>query len=214
MSDASKVISFFVLPNSTTTTWWLNPREKELAHDRMMVDTVEKQADVSIIKGLKQALRDKYVWIFAVMHHLHTASSGFRSFLPTLLNTLGYDTTTTLGLTCPPYILASAVAYGVGLSSGKFNERTWHVMALKLIAMVGFIIGCASPYTNVATRLLAAFLFVGWTYGVTSLTLGWVGITCGQTKEKRAAALAFINTSASASQVWAPVCFKFPFHEF
>lgn len=140
------------------------------------------------------------------MHHIHTASSGFRNFLPTLLNTLGYDTTTTLALTCPPYILASAVAVGVGLSSGRFNERTWHLTGLKCTAMVGFILGCVSMPNNTAARLVAAFLFVGWTYGVTSLTLGWLGITCGQTKEKRAAALAFVNTFASASQIWAPVC--------
>lgn len=168
-----------------------------------MADTVEKQPDVSILRGLKQTVRDKYVWLFVVMHHLHTATSGFRNFLPTLLNTLGYDRTTTLALTCPPYILASAISYGTGLSSGKFNERTWHITVLKITAVVGFVLGCASM--NVAARLLAAFIFVGGTYGVTSLTLGWVGITCGQNREKRAAALAFVNTAATCSQIWAPV---------
>lgn len=201
------VVSFFTLPDTPKTTWWLSPHEKQLAHDRMIADTVEKQSDVSIYQGLKQALRDKYVWIFAVMHHIHTATSGFRSFLPTLLDTLGYDTTATLALTCPPYILASAVAVGIGLSSGKYNERTWHLTGLKFTAMLGFVLGCASM--NTAARLVAAFLFVGWTYGVTSLTLGWLGVTCGQTKEKRAASLAFVNTFASASQIWAPVRTRF-----
>lgn len=200
-------ISFFTLPNTPKTTWWLAPDEKQLAHDRMIADTVEKESDVPVMQGLKQALKDKYVWIFAIMHHIHTATSGFRSFLPTLLNTLGYDTTTTLGLTCPPYILAGVVAIGLGLSSGKFNERTWHLTGLKFTAMIGFILGCVSM--NTGARLVAAFLFVGWTYGITSLTLGWCGITCGQTKEKRAAALGFVNTCASASQIWAPVCIQF-----
>lgn len=179
-----------------------------MAHERMIADTVEREEDVSIFKGLRQACKDKYVWIFSFEHHVHTATSGFRSFLPTLLNTLGYSRTITLVLTCPPYLLSAAVAIVLGLSSGKFNERTWHLTGLKFTAMVGFILGCVSM--NTAVRLVAAYLFVGWTFGVTSLTFGWVGMTCGQTKEKRAASLAIINTSASISQIWVPVCEETP----
>lgn len=197
-------IAFFTLPDAPDTTWWLSPSERALAHARMVSDTVEKQSDVSMLRGLRQAARDKYVWLFALEHQVHTATSGFRSFLPTLLATLGYGTTVTLVLTCPPYLLAAAVAVTLGLTSGRANERTWHLTGLKLTATLGFVLGCASAAT--AARLVAAFLFVGWTFGVTSLTLGWVGMTCGQTKEKRAAALAMINTSASVSQIWAPVC--------
>ncbi|CAN8101328.1 unnamed protein product [Discula destructiva] len=196
------VLAFFILPNMPSTTWWLSPRERQLAHNRMIADTVEKEADVSMIRGLNQAVRDKYVWILAFMHHIHGATSGFRIFLPTLLDTFGYDTTTTLALTCPPYILASLVAVGTGLSSGNFNERTWHITAVKLTAITGFIMGCATM--NTAARLVSAFLFVGWTYPVQSLHLGWVGITCGQTKEKRAASLAIVNTCATISLIWAP----------
>lgn len=97
----------------------------------------------------------------------------------------------------------------MGLSSGKRNERTWHLTTLKLTSMVGFILGCVT--LNTGARMLAAFLFVGANYGVTSITLGWVGITCAQTKEKRAAALATVNTCASVSQIWAPVS-KIPSH--
>lgn len=74
---------------------------------------------------------------------------------------------------------------------------------LKLTAMMGFILACATM--NTGARLLAAFIFVGANYSVTSITLGWVGITCAQTREKRAAALAMVNTSASISLLWSPV---------
>lgn len=132
-----------------------------------------------------------------------TASSSFRNFLPTLLGTLGYNRTITLVITAPPYLLAAAVAIIVGLSSGKFNERTWHLTGLKCTSMVGFILGCVT--LNTGARMLAAFLFVGANYGVTSITLGWVGMTCAQTREKRAATLATVNMGATLSQIWAPV---------
>lgn len=198
------VIAFFTLPDTPKTTFWLSPSERTLAHERMVADTVEKQSDVSMLKGLKQAARDRHVWIFFLASQIHSATSGFRNFLPTLLNTLGYSRTITLVLTCPPYLLAAAVAIIQGLTSGKFNERTWHLTGSQLMAILGFVLGCAT--TNTAARLAAAFLFVGWTLGSTGLRLGWVGITCGQTKEKRAAALAMINTSASIAQIWSPVC--------
>jgi hypothetical protein len=42
------------------------------------------------------------------------------------------------------------------------------------------------------------------TYAVNSIILGWVGATCGQTREKKATALAIVNTCANASFVWTP----------
>jgi hypothetical protein len=45
------------------------------------------------------------------------------------------------------------------------------------------------------------------TYCVNSIILGWVSATCGQTKEKKASALAIVNTIANASFVWTPVSY-------
>lgn len=44
------------------------------------------------------------------------------------------------------------------------------------------------------------------TYAVNSIILGWVGATCGQTKEKKATSLAIVNTCANVSFIWTPVC--------
>lgn len=198
------VVSLFILPNNPKNTWWLKPKEREMAHARIGRDTVEKVEDVSIIRGLKQVVRDKHVWIFALSHHIHTATSSFRIFLPTLLKTLGFGTTITLVLTCPPYVFAALVSIAAGLTSGKWNERTWHITVLKCFAMAGFAIGCVSM--NTVSRMISAFLFVGATYAPAPITIGWVGITCGQTREKRAAAIAFVNSCASLSLIWTPVC--------
>jgi len=47
-------------------------------------------------------------------------------------------------------------------------------------------------------------VFAIGTYAVNSIILGWVSATCGQTKEKKAAALAIVNTIANASFIWTP----------
>ena len=47
-------------------------------------------------------------------------------------------------------------------------------------------------------------LFVGATYGVNNITLGWVAATLGQTNEKKAAAIAIANTLGNLSFVYTP----------
>lgn len=43
------------------------------------------------------------------------------------METLGYSRTITLVLTCPPYLLAATVGIVIAWTSGRWNERTWHI---------------------------------------------------------------------------------------
>ena len=52
-------------------------------------------------------------------------------------------------------------------------------------------------------------IFAIGTYAVNSIILGWVGATCGQTKEKRAVALSIIVSTSNASFIWTPVSLPF-----
>lgn len=198
----------FFFPNKPATTWWLSPAQKKLAADRIAADTVGKRDDVDLLRGLRECLRDRRVWAFMAAQHLQTATSSFRIFLPTLIGTLGFGRTVTLVLTCPPYILAGVSSILGGLSSGRFNERTWHITVIKLVSIVGFVMACATLNTGV--RYFAAFVFVAATYPVSPLIISWTGITCGQTSEKRAASLAAVNTLSSVSLIWTPVCCPSP----
>ncbi|TID13414.1 major facilitator superfamily transporter [Venturia nashicola] len=196
------ILGMFFLPNTPLTTRWLTEAQRQMAHDRIVRDTVEKKQDVSMMAGLREAALDYRVWLFAASSHIHTATSGFRNFLPTVIKTFGYGTTVTLVLTCPPYLLSCATGIGMAVSSGKYNERTWHIVVFKLIALAGFVIACAT--TNVGARYFATFVFCVGTYGITSVVTAWVASTCSQTKEKRAAALAIVNASSSISFIWNP----------
>lgn len=134
---------------------------------------------------------------------MHIATNGFKNFFPTLVETLQFNETITLVLTCPPYLIAGAISVAWAWSSGHFNERTWHITISKAVALLGFVL-CAATM-NVGARYFGMCVFTIGTYGVNSILLGWVGATSGQTKEKKAAALAIANTSASLSLIWTPV---------
>jgi MFS family permease len=193
----------FTLPDDPLHTRWLTEEERRLAHDRIVRDTVGARHQTSTFKGLKEAARDKKLWLFAFMQHMHLAANGFKNFFPTAVETLGFSTTITLILTCPPYLIAGFVSIFWSYSSGKYNERTWHITIAKAVAVSGFVIGCAT--LNVGARYFAMVVFAIGTYAVNSIILGWVSRTCGQTKEKKASSLAIVNTIANASFIWTPV---------
>lgn len=192
----------FTLPDDPLHTRWLRPEERELAHARIQADTVGNKAGTSTMAGLKEAAKDPRVWLFAFMQHMHLAANGFKNFFPTAVETLGFNQTITLVLTCPPYLIAGFIAILWSASSGKYNERTWHITIAKAIAVFGFVLGCAT--LNTGARYFAMIVFAVGTYAVNSIILGWVGNTCGQTKEKKASALAIVNTIANASFIWTP----------
>ncbi|EAU32489.1 hypothetical protein ATEG_07105 [Aspergillus terreus NIH2624] len=196
------VLSIFTLPDDPRETRWLTPEERALAHSRIVADTVGARHETSTLSGLKEAARDPRLWLFAFMQHMHLAANGFKNFFPTAVETLGFNTTITLVLTCPPYLIAGIISVFWSWSSGRYNERTWHITVAKTIAIVGFVLGCAT--LNVGARYFAMVVFSIGTYAVNSIILGWVSSTCGQTKEKKASALAIVNTIANVSFIWTP----------
>ncbi|KAL4951217.1 major facilitator superfamily domain-containing protein [Aspergillus filifer] len=178
------VLSVFTLPDDPRNTRWLSPEERHLAYERI------------------EAASDPRLWLFAFMQHMHLAANGFKNFFPTAVETLGFSTTITLVLTCPPYLIAGAFSVYWSWNSGRMNERTWHITVAKCIAIFGFILGCAT--LNTGARYFSMIVFAIGTYAVNSIILGWVSSTCGQTNEKKASSLAIVNTIANISFIWTP----------
>ncbi|KAM3548476.1 hypothetical protein ARSEF4850_009389 [Beauveria asiatica] len=196
------IAGYFLLPDFPLTTWWLTQEERDLAYNRMELDTVANKGETSTWKGLEQAAKDPMVWIFCAMAHMHLAANGFKNFFPTVVQTLKFNTTITLVLTCPPYLIAGAITILVSWSSGKMNERTWHITISKAVAVIGFV--CAAATLNTVGRYISMVVFTIGTYGVNSLILGWCGSVCGQTKEKKAVAISMVTMIMNVSFIWTP----------
>lgn len=64
------VVGFFLLPDFTHNTWWLTQEERDLATNRMAIDTVGNKGDTSVWAGFSQAAKDPMVWVFAFMAHM------------------------------------------------------------------------------------------------------------------------------------------------
>lgn len=197
---AVAIAGMFLLADSPLTTRWLTPEQRQLAHDRMVLDTVGLDESKGSRAGFMQAVRDPRLWLLCFIQNCHLASCSFNNFFPTVVGSLGFDDTITLVLTCPPYLVSGFFGYFAGLSSGRFNERTWHITACMSAAIVGFVISCAT--LNVAARYVSCFLFASGAYAVNSMILGWVSATLGSTPEKKAVSLSIVNVIANASYIY------------
>ncbi|KAH7125225.1 major facilitator superfamily domain-containing protein [Dendryphion nanum] len=194
------IIGIWMLPDYPLTTRWLSPEERQLAHDRIVRDTVGLEPSKGARAGFKQAIRDPRLYLLCLMQNMHLSACSFNNFFPTVVGSLGFNRTITLVLTCPPYLISGLFGIIVGLTSGKFNERTWHITICMGAALIGFIISCATM--NVAARYLSCFLFASGAYAVNSVILGWVSATLGQTAEKKAVSLSIVNVMANASYIY------------
>jgi MFS family permease len=194
------MVALYLLPDFPLTTWWLTPEERQLAHDRIARDTMGLEASKGSKAGLMQAIRDPRLYLLALMQNMHLSACSFNNFFPTVVGSLGFSSTITLVLTCPPYLVSGVVGILVGISSGKFNERTWHITVAMGTAMVGFIVSAIT--LNTAARYVSCFLFASGAYAVNSVILGWVSATLGQTQEKKAVSLSIVNVIANASYIY------------
>lgn len=78
------IVGFWMLPDTPSTTRWLLPEERELAHSRMERDQVsDSQGEASAMRGLKQACADPRTWVFCLMQNFHLSACSFNSFFPT-----------------------------------------------------------------------------------------------------------------------------------
>ncbi|KAM0323837.1 hypothetical protein ACHAQA_008415 [Verticillium albo-atrum] len=194
------IVGMFTLADSPLTTRWLTPEQRQLAHDRMVRDTVGLEESRGAKAGFMQAVRDPRLWALCFIQNMHLSACSFNNFFPTVVGSLGFDRTITLVLTCPPYLVSGVFGYLAGMSSGRYNERTWHITFGMSVAIVGFVISCATM--NVPARYISCFLFASGAYSVNSMILGWVSATLGQTQEKKAVSLSIVNVMANASYIY------------
>ncbi|GKU10921.1 unnamed protein product [Fusarium langsethiae] len=200
LSILTAILAFIFLPDHPLTTRWLSEEQRQLAHSRIYTDTTDVREKTSVWVGLRESASDWRTWALCLMYNLHLSSVGFQNFLPSVMETLGYNRTITLVLTCPPYLLAAIVGIVMAWTSGRWNERTMHITVCKCIVMVGFIIAVST--LNLGARMFSIYLFVGFSFGINNIILAWISSTVGQTSEKKAVSLAICNTFGNLAHVY------------
>ncbi|KAI5120277.1 hypothetical protein M0805_005334 [Coniferiporia weirii] len=186
-------LSMWTLPDSPANTRWLSSSERHLAQIRLAEDvgeTDEDHAEDSMWSGLKMAIKDIKVHIFAVMALSLLLGLSFANFFPTLTSTLGFDTTITLLLAAPPWIWTAIFCFLISLHADKTGERFLHTVGPLCGVIVGYIIAVST--FSLGGRYVSLFLMAGGEAAY-SLMLVWVINTITRPPSKRAAAIAIVS---------------------
>ncbi|KAH7380706.1 major facilitator superfamily domain-containing protein [Pyrenochaeta sp. MPI-SDFR-AT-0127] len=204
--------SFFILPDfpgsaTGSARWLLSEEERRVSSLRMSLDSVSSQeTNHSVWYGLKLAVSDYKVWIFALILCSNQSAYGFNYFYPAIVRGFNLGSRTiTLVCTAPPYIIGAVVSYFIAWSSDRRNERGYHICAPMAVAVVGFIVSVS--VLNLAARYCASFFYISGVFGANAAVYSWAAFTVGDTTEKKAAATAIINIVGQFGSIWSPYFF-------
>ena len=105
------------------------------------------------------SVKDWKTWAFAVVYMgCDGPLYAFSLFLPTIVEELGFQSTTANLLSVPPYAAAAIMTIFIGWLADRTNQRGWCNIGVSVIGMVGFsmLLGGTSPGVKYAGTFLGA----------------------------------------------------------
>jgi len=106
-----------------------------------------------------QSVKDWKTLMFAIIYMGADGSLyAFSLFLPTIIQNLGYTSTTANLLSVPPYAVAAVVTVFVGWLADRTQQRGYCNMGASVFGVVGFamLLGSSSPNVQYAGTFLGA----------------------------------------------------------
>ncbi|KAJ5385744.1 major facilitator superfamily domain-containing protein [Penicillium cosmopolitanum] len=169
------VFSFWWLPASPASAWFLNDREKAAAVARALRDGSN---NVDVAFSMKECFMIWKDWKFALWCLLcftyPVAFATTSNFLPQIVQRLGYSVVKTNLWTVAPNAVGFLVLLVVAKSSDYCHERTFHVFAALATSLVGMLILITIDVLNhKAIAYFACFLMAAGSYIPSCLVQSW-----------------------------------------
>ncbi|KAI0834265.1 putative MFS transporter [Hypoxylon sp. FL0890] len=198
----SAICSAFILPNYPGTTKWLTPEERAYAQWRLVKDAGEAdEANASSIKdGVLLAFRDPRLYLFTLLQHASLLSQTFQYFFPSILQTLGYGNIETLLLTAPVWAATFCASLVVTYTSGRYSDRSIHIICLILISVAGNIIVVST--LNIAVRFFGLFLLPMGALLAYQIILAWIANSFPRPLVKRSVVISFANMVGNSANIY------------
>jgi cyanate permease len=153
---------------------FLTPEERLRVYYRLKSDQ-QASADHESFKwtSVKAALKDWKTYTSMSMFMGNGCSLYAVSLsLPTIVNQLGYRTTTAQLLTVPPYAVAAIMTVAISAIADRTKQRGLCTIATSGTGIIGFIL-LMSPVSN-GVKYFALYLAAAAIYPCVPLTISWV----------------------------------------
>ncbi|KAI1442176.1 putative MFS transporter [Annulohypoxylon stygium] len=202
LTIGSAICSTLILPDFPATTRWLSTEERSYAQWRLVKEVGEADAPgaTTIKEGVMLALRDPRLYLFTLLQHASLLTQTFQYFFPTILQTLGYGNIETLLLTAPVWAFTFFSSLIVTYTSGRFKDRSIHIICLIMISCAGNIIAVAT--LNTAGRFFALFLLPLGALPAYQILLAWVANSFPRPLVKRSVVISFTNMIGNTANIY------------
>lgn len=190
------LFSFFMLPNGPETALTLHPEHVEHCISRMQLDANHFETEKVTVKKVVSVLLDLHVWILcAILFTNGVCLFGLAYFSPSIVEALGYSSTTTQLMTVPPYACGLVVTMIVAFIADRYQQRGLCALATSVIALIGAALLLVGR--SMGMRYAALVIFVTGIYSCSPCLISWVpNNSAGYNRRATAIAMGFISTSS------------------
>jgi len=205
-SVVAAMVIFFLMPDyPSTSKRFLTEEESILACNRLAADGIAMaqgagREPIPHWTAFKMTVSDWRVWAQCLLFVLVTGSQTMQYFIPTLVKSFGWTGHVGQYHTIPPYMAALVYVVACCWLADRFKTKWPFVCGLSAIGCILFIAVTTST-SRMVQYVLTIFAF-GTIYGCSPLIKTWVSDVIPQPAEKRAIAIALINSIGNASSIY------------
>ncbi|KIX95241.1 uncharacterized protein Z520_09158 [Fonsecaea multimorphosa CBS 102226] len=193
-------LGWLSLPKSAGEAWFLTEEEREVMRARRARDASYSGGDDFSWKYVSMAFSDIHVYVAAIcLFCASIPATGFATFLPTILLGLGYTSLQANYLSIPVYALATIVIITVCTLSDKYKHRSYFLMCIPAVVIIGYIIILATP--NGAAGYFAMFMVGAGIYPFNCLLLTWASNNFAPDYKRSVALPLFASISSTSGLV-------------
>ncbi|KAF2646049.1 nicotinamide mononucleotide permease [Massarina eburnea CBS 473.64] len=204
MSSIVGLVIWFFMPDYPSKSRYLHEEERILACQRLALDGVglAQGAHVRVGKweAVKMTVRDWRVWTQTLLFTLVTGSQTMQYFLPTIVGTLGWEGYDGQYHTIPGYAFGVLCILAFCFFADHYRNKWIMIIIFAGIGTIFFVV--TTVVTNLMTRYIFTILAFGIIWGCSPLVKTWAVQVIPYPAEKRAIAIALINSIGNASSIY------------
>ncbi|RAK95294.1 permease of the major facilitator superfamily [Aspergillus ibericus CBS 121593] len=193
------ILIWFGLPNDPSNAYFLTDDEKGMMRIRNDQRRKYMGSEQFSWEEMHIALRDPKLLFSAVTQFCQDILLyGFSTFLPTILESLGYDSLMSNVLTVPVYIWAAAVFIAVAVWADRVGRFSIFILITNIFGILGYILLLSVPSNPI--KYFATYLCGIAVYTGVGLNVAWLNVNVAP-QYRRALAIGLQQTIGNCAGI-------------
>lgn len=190
---------WYGLPNDPNNAYFLNDKDKHLMKIRAKQRAAYMGSEDFSWQEIKLAFLDPKVYLSGCIQFCQDILLyGFSTFLPSIIQSMGYSTLQSQYLTIPVYIIGGLCFLAIAFISDRFSIRGPFVAFANIFGIIGYILILCN--TSYAVKYFGTFLCAIAVYNGPGLNLAWLNVNIAP-QYRRATAIGFQQTIGNTAGI-------------